>query len=187
MYEQIKTKRYKVLCLSLMASLGWALFINFPRKEIKFDRDYVKLATAHLTLGEADQGIALLERALEYKKESYIYYNLAHAYAYEKHDYVRAIENYKKAIESDLNNLNAYEELVEVYLKTKEYENAEKTCEGLIKIYPKHYPIHQILGNIYYLRGKKKQAIQSWENSLRIYPNNPELRKNIERLLEKKG
>lgn len=92
-------------------------------------------------------------------------------------DYTLAIELCNKAIEIDPDLGNPYNDLGNIYIKQKKYDEAILLLEKakLAKNYgPRHFPFIN-LGRIFVLQGKFHQAISEFQKALDIEPDHPEV------------
>ncbi len=64
----------------------------------------------------------------------------------------------------------------------KNYERAEAILQSLVVEFPQVSVFHDLLGNIYFLQKDMRRALNSYEESLRLDPNNLETERLVRRL-----
>lgn len=72
-------------------------------------------------------------------------------------------------------------------MKLKNYEQAERTLNQLTTDFPNVSVLHDLLGNIHYLRKDIDRALSSYRRSQAIAPNNSETSRMIKKLEELRG
>lgn len=67
-------------------------------------------------------------------------------------------------------------------IKNKEYENAERSLLNLQTQFPNVATIHELLGNVYYLRKDLSKAYSSYKKALNLNPNNLDTTRMIQKI-----
>lgn len=113
--------------------------------------------------GNLDEAEEVLKRAVEMEPDNALtHYNLSLVY----------MIKLKRDIEQ--------EELWEDYADDEGYfEEAIAHCQTAVELNPKMVEAHNNLGTLYALRGWKEKAIEQWEESLAIHPDQPQVREDI--------
>lgn len=68
------------------------------------------------------------------------------------------------------------------YIKSKNYELAEKTLTSLLVKFPSVATIHELLGNTYYLRRDVDRALTAYKRAQELAPNNLDTQRMIQKL-----
>ncbi len=139
--------------------------------------------------GQSDKAVKFYRKAIAISPDLYgMYINLGMEYiiVFEKQGKVKylklAKDNLQKAIELNKNAYDAYQYLGKVFLDLKDYDNAIKVLEKVIKINPE--PNKWLFGNLgnayydlgaaYYNKNMFKEAIIAFKKSLEIIPDAPD-------------
>lgn len=67
-------------------------------------------------------------------------------------------------------------------IKNKEYDNAERNLLNLQTQFPNVATIHELLGNVYYLRKDLSKAYSSYKKALILNPNNLDTTRMIQKI-----
>jgi tetratricopeptide (TPR) repeat protein len=87
-------------------------------------------------------------------------------------DYDRAAILFEEIYTLQPQNYQVFESLNRVYVQSKKYENSVKLIESRFNINPQDVNLHGILGTTFYLMGDEKKAYDTWEEGLKIKPEN---------------
>lgn len=94
-------------------------------------------------------------------------------------NFAAAIEEFKKSLEYDSEEPNTLFNLGIVYLKTNKPSDAEKVFEKLSKILPNDSEVFNLLGIAHSGAENKQEAIQAWEKSLALQPDQQKVKDMI--------
>lgn len=189
-FNLAKSNSYKKLAVIAFLLTGIFIFTRLPVYSIsngqQLSQEYMKLGVAFIKSGNVDEGIKSFEKGLGYFPENGdLNFNLAHAYLYEKKQYELSVEKYKEALKyaTDIyTKEKSWLELAEAYRELKKNKDSLACYQEALKINNNNASTHQFIGNLYYILKDKKSALKEWEISLKLRPDNPELRKNIKLL-----
>lgn len=94
----------------------------------------------------------------------------------EKHDFNRseAIKYFERLIEINKQDMNAYEYLCEIYVKTGDVNNALKICNEALVFFPEHAFFYYIKANVLKDLNRYVESIQAAERLIQINPDYPE-------------
>jgi tetratricopeptide (TPR) repeat protein len=87
-------------------------------------------------------------------------------------DYDRAAILFEEIYSLQPQNYQVFESLNRVYVQAKKYENSVKLIESRFNINPQDVNLHGMLGTTFYLMGDEKKAYDTWEEVLKIKPEN---------------
>ncbi len=87
-------------------------------------------------------------------------------------DYDKAATLFEEIYSAQPQNYNIFESLNRVYIQSKKYESSIKLIENRIKTNLQDVNLYGMLGTTYYLMGDETKAYESWEEGLRILPEN---------------
>jgi tetratricopeptide (TPR) repeat protein len=97
-------------------------------------------------------------------------------------DRIKALWFYEQAIRIDQGNLPATIKLAGLYMQDNRYLDAENLLLGAREIDPDNPEVQWFLALLYEALGEKDLAIQSLETVLKLEPNHPEARAQMQRL-----
>lgn len=129
--------------------------------------------------------------ALEFRKDGYETEKIVLADNGRTDSYDVSVKLSEKRKETKEDNNKALEILAKGLAKSlhltmkKDYEKAQIVLENLIQNYPSVSVCHDLLGNVFFLKHENNLALQSYEKSLLINPDNIETKQMVQRL--KKG
>ncbi len=87
-------------------------------------------------------------------------------------DYDKAIKLFEEIYSIQPQNYQVFESLNRVYVQSKKYESSVKLIESRLKGNSQDVNLYGMLGTTYYLMGDETKAYESWEEGLRILPQN---------------
>jgi predicted Zn-dependent protease len=70
----------------------------------------------------------------------------------------------------------------QMQISQRNYDRAETTLNSLLAEFPQISIFHDLLGNVYYLKKDLKRALTSYEEALRLDPENTETERLVRRL-----
>jgi tetratricopeptide (TPR) repeat protein len=116
-------------------------------------------------------------------ENSAIFYNLGVVYTFlRKED--EAIENFQKCIDLDPEYVQAYYNMGQISLiKKRDFSKALHFFDRAVAVRPDYVGAHHQRGIAYELLGYVQKAIECWEKSLELDPDNKQAKGNIERVL----
>ncbi len=135
------------------------------------------LAQANESIGKNKPAIEYYRRAIQInpKKADY-HYNLAINLKFLK-EYEQALQELKKAIQLNTSLIGAKLVMAEIFTELKRYDEAIKTYNEILKEEPFGLRIDEIyvsLGKNYQLNNNLEQAKKSWQEALKVNPQNSE-------------
>ena len=92
----------------------------------------------------------------------------------------KALQHAQKAIEDNSDNTELMNTLGRVYFKLKNYSEAEKWFNKVIQSNNTTPLTLEYVGDLLIESGKPSEAIDSWTNSLELYPDNPSVIQKLE-------
>jgi tetratricopeptide (TPR) repeat protein len=87
-------------------------------------------------------------------------------------DYDKAIMLFEEIYDLQPQNYQVFESLNRVYVQSKKYDSSVRIIEQRIKINPQDINLFGMLGTTYYLMGDEKKCYDTWEDGLKILPEN---------------
>jgi len=87
-------------------------------------------------------------------------------------DYDRAAILFEEIYSLQPQNYQVFESLNRVYTQSKKYESSVKLIESRLKQNSKDINLYGMLGTTYYLMGDEQKAYETWEDGIRISPEN---------------
>jgi tetratricopeptide (TPR) repeat protein len=93
-----------------------------------------------------------------------------------------AIDLIRKALEIDPENPAYMDSLGWAYYKKGMIQDAVKMLEAAVQKVPEDNLIRLHLGDAYFENGQWDRALEEWEESLRLNPNNKSLKKKVEEI-----
>ena len=178
--QTLGNKVFRIVCMTFCLAVT-VLFIWVWHHQAQFN-DHYRKATFLMNNDEAEQAIAVYQKAIKNKKRtlfftkdssvSSAYNNLGHLYASVK-EYAPAIENFKKAIEIAPDTARGYINLTTAYLRQNLAVEAREACLRALQTFPKTALLHYNLACAYALEGESQKAIDSLTQAVRL---NPELK-----------
>lgn len=87
-------------------------------------------------------------------------------------DLKKAKEIYEQLYKNQPENNQIFTSLNRIYIQLKEYDNSLKLIEEKIKENPTNINLYGELGTTYYLMGDETKAFTTWDNALKIVPQN---------------
>ncbi len=131
--------------------------------------------------GDYARAVSYLREAVKKDPDNAkLWRNLGSAYALAE-DYANAVTCYERALKRNPHDIKAWYNLSLVHNSRgsdKELKSAESAAIKGLKEDPKHAPLHSSLGNIYADQNKDDQALDQYQESLVINPNDPITRFN---------
>ncbi|MBE9031061.1 tetratricopeptide repeat protein [filamentous cyanobacterium LEGE 11480] len=96
----------------------------------------------------------------------------------------KAIPVFREAIQLEPNHRTApfaYSHIGKAYLNLRQYAKAIAAYQQATIRLPKNTYFHENLGIAYHLNGQFPQAVRAYEQALKLKPNNPDIRKVLEK------
>src|SRR3972149_35009 len=87
-------------------------------------------------------------------------------------DYDKAITIFEEIYSVQPQNYLVFESLNRVYVQSKKYESSVKLIETRVKNNPQDINLFGMLGTTYYQMGNESKAYETWEEGLKILPEN---------------
>ncbi len=87
-------------------------------------------------------------------------------------DLKKAKEIYEQLYKNQPENYQIFISLNRIYIQLKEYESSVKLLEEKIQENPTNINLYGELGTTYYLMGNEGKAFTTWDNALKIVPQN---------------
>lgn len=137
------------------------------------------LGVAHRYMGESEDSMALLQRAVKLLPLDYaILYNLGVAYQ-DLHNHKKAIECFAKVIQMKPDYVDAYNNLSAVHLDQGDYDEAKGTLQKLLTIQPMYMRGHCNIGLVFKNEGNLNLAIKSFHKALELDATVPDVYNNL--------
>ena len=105
----------------------------------------------------------------------------------DKGKYTEAIDFYQRALRYDRENPEIYKNLSQTYRHTKNFSSAIETAEKSLALKNDDINSRILLGNIFYEQGRYKDAIEQYDQVLKIDPEKPAVLYNKASALLKGG
>lgn len=130
-----------------------------------------------------DDAVKRFERARELEPDDpAIYFNLGVAYTFVKEE-DKAIETFQTCVNLNPLAAEAYYNMGQIYLLRKEDFSKALSCfSRAASVRPDYVGAHHQKGTVYELLGDPKKALECWEKTLELDPNNTMAKDNIERV-----
>ena len=145
-----------------------ALFYNLPE-----DRTYEIMLAVYLYEWNWEEGRRVYDKWFsihDYGTTSHSVY-LGMVYG----DYVNAIRIQEEVVKKDPLNLEALRMLADAYRYNKQYDKARKILQNMLEIDPHYSDAFLSLGWNYFFENKFDLALQNYEESKKLFPDNPNL------------
>ena len=88
------------------------------------------------------------------------------------HDFDKAREEFEKSLKASPDYFKTLQDLTELDVSQKKFEDAHSRLDKLIKDYPKAAEFQQLQGKVYYVEGKTNEAETAYSKAIEL---NPEL------------
>ena len=196
MFTRFNLKSYAFFTVILVYGLVLGVMTYDKNKEWKDDetlyksilplsqtpRVYVNLGNSEVQRHDLKKAEQYYLRALEIApQQSEAYGNLGYIYNTEN-KFDKAEEVLKKAISINPKLADAHFNLGVCYAKTRRYGEALKEIDATLEISPNHNMAFKLRGEVYLCMGNPSAAKEAFERSLRINPDQPDIRKRLENL-----
>jgi tetratricopeptide (TPR) repeat protein len=111
-----------------------------------------------------------------------VFYNLGVAYAFLKRD-EEALAEFEKCVELRADYVEAWYNMGQIcMIQKRDFSRALHCFDQAAKIRPDYIGAHHQRGVAYELLGDKQRALECWERTLELDPENKQARENIQRL-----
>jgi tetratricopeptide (TPR) repeat protein len=150
-------------------------------------RAYNNRGLAYGNKGDNDKALSDYNQAIRLDPNNVEAYTNRGGMYDDKGDHDRAIADYNQAIRLDPNNLEAYNNRGNAYLNKGDNDRAISDYTQAIKLNPNVAQPYSGRGLAYANKEDYANAISDWETSLRINSNNPEVRRNLEKIKRLSG
>lgn len=169
------------LVIILILSLGsysrnklWSnpkdLWTDCLKKSPHKSRPYTNLGLAYSDLGEYDEAVHLLEKAVQLdQKDASAYFNYGIALQ-KKGEINRAIGMLKKSLEIDPTFNMPFYTLGVIYFEKGEYKDSMEAFKKFVEAFPFFPEAHHSLGIAYAAQKQFDQAVAEFESEIRINP-----------------
>ncbi len=155
------------------------------KQDAKVFRIHVQLqrAFSDMEAERYERAAARLEQLVALDSEnSAIFYNLGVVYTFLGRE-DEAIAHFEKTVEMRPDYVQAYYNLGQIYLiKKRDFSKALNCFDRAAVIRPDYIGAHHQRGVAYEMVGDKQRAIECWERTLELDPENKQARENIDRL-----
>lgn len=136
------------------------IYLNFFATIPGYKNPKTKIKTKKMSHSKTQELNPLIEEADKKKNEG-------------KH--LEAIRICERILVSDLNCVEAYEEIGDNYLSLRKYDKSEKALKQAVKLNPKSANANYLLGFVYSCTGDWKKSVELLEKADREYSNHPEI------------
>ena len=99
----------------------------------------------------------------------------------------KAIDPLRKSIQLNPNDWKTYNILSLCYMRLNQLDKMEKTCEAAVRLAPAEANVHNSLGMSYFLQKKYREAMDSFQKTIRLDEDNPEFRENLAKVYDALG
>ena len=135
------------------------------------------LGMARHQMGHSDEGVALIEQAIEAEPRYVGFYNnLGNIYA-DRGEIDKALQAYLQATKLDDNNADLHNNLGALYKAQDHHEQALAAYERAIELDPAHINAHNNLGLLYAAQGNRAGAITYYIKALELMPGDSSARR----------
>ncbi|MBI4720859.1 MAG: protein kinase [Chitinivibrionia bacterium] len=171
-YDSTLAMAYYQLCWIQMGTAGMYRLIDkavaHSHKASEKERLYIMARHADID-GDPDRSINLLHEILKrYPDEKIAHRELGIIYDSEKDDQEKALYHYTKAIELDPSFHRVYNDLAYIYEDIGNFEKAIWAIQRYISLTPNDPNPYDTQAEIYALNGMLDQAIESYEQALKM-------------------
>lgn len=140
------------------------------------------LGNAYLKKGDNDKAIEWYKKALEINPKIYEANNNLGSIYLNKGLYLQAMQSYQNALEIDPSNYFALYNMGNIHLFQEHFDTAINFYLKALKTKPDLVEAHNNLGVAYYKKGSFDKAKLEWEEVLRLNPNYPGIKGNLQAL-----
>jgi stress-induced-phosphoprotein 1 len=104
---------------------------------------------------------------------------------FKKQDYVNALKEYTEAIKRDPSVPKYFSNRAAVYIKLLSLNEALMDCEKALELKPDFLRAHQRHCNVQVLMKRYHKALKSYENALKMFPNDSEIKEGYQKCVMK--
>ncbi len=141
---------------------------------------WVEAAVIYDQLGIHDSSDGAYEKALELNpKDPLVNNNYAYSLSQRGVELDRALEMANTAIAAEPNNSSYLDTYGWIQYKLGNYETALEYIQKAIENGDGSYEVYEHLGEVYHKMGQKEKAMQAWNKSLELKPDNEKLKERI--------
>jgi tetratricopeptide (TPR) repeat protein len=101
------------------------------------------------------------------KPDAHYYMGVIHQ---QKNRRARAVKEYLNALGRDINYLPAFYPLLEIYMATRNYNQAVRLCDKMLRVHPENAGVHEVAGRVLDGFGKKDEALKFYEKAVDLNP-----------------
>jgi tetratricopeptide (TPR) repeat protein len=155
-------------------------------KEPPKNHFYLQLGLFWRELKDYDKLIESLEKALELKASTEVYYHLGYAYQQRNMPY-KAVEFYEKSIESNPRFCSAYECLGIIRLTEGKYNEALECFNKILDINPRHLYVNYHIARVYEAMAHYDRAEEEYIRCLKVSDFNHKAHHGLASLYTRQG
>ncbi len=145
------------------------------------------LGALYCQIGNYDNAINYINKALQIYPDAHAYYNLGLAYQGKKF-FDKAISSYKKALNLDPNMADAWVNLGIIFFKNEmQTDDALKCFKEALRIKPNHTEAYNNLGIILRQKGQLEEATECYQKAIQLNPEYPDVLLNLAIVLQESG
>ena len=175
----------RALQISLLADRNWifdALQAVRSFSRVQPDRPWIwrTIGSLHFSLDQPDDGIRAYEKALQLETDNEGTYNRLIDKALQRGRYQRALDLIRQKGRLFPCLITSALREARILLAMQEYDRALEVCERVAKIAPDYWYHQKLRGDIFYRRGERQKAIESYHAALQLQPDNPRLREYLD-------
>lgn len=152
---------------------------NSRDRDPEYPMTFFYLSLLYIKEKRYEDALQLLQSLDDEFKEAAIFNNEAVLYEIIGES-KKAIDIYKSALKNTPNLLNSRLGLADIYYRNGWHQDAMTEYQKVVELNPLSSDAYFKMGNIHMKYHEKNKAIECWEKSLAIDPNNELLRRNIE-------
>lgn len=158
---------------TIIRSLDWQTGLKLYAKDLKINQDSFELQNNYgvelVRLGEIDRAGEYFKKSIETAPNWWTNYNNLGVVFERKGNLEKAKEYYQKSIAMG-NYYLAYENLAQIYLKTKDYQTANEFLNKIIPFFPASANLHRLYAISLYQNGKIPEALKEAKITLNLQP-----------------
>jgi len=159
---------------TVIRSFDWQTGLKLYAHDLKVNQTSFELQNNYgvelIRIGETDRAEEYFKKSIELNPNWWTHYNNLGVVMERKGNLEKAKEYYQKSIETG-NYYLAYENLGQIYLKTKDYQTANEFLNKIIPFFPTSVNLHRLYAISLYQSGKPQEALREIRIALSLEPS----------------
>lgn len=98
-----------------------------------------------------------------------------------------AVKAYLNALGRDINYLPAFYPLLDLYMRTRNYDKAVRLCDKMLRVHPDNPSIQEAAGRVLVMLGKNDEAVKFYEKAVDLNPGQIDARRALVELYLAQG